>query len=68
MEMVMFEAWVRNVAEGIENKMPSLRDLFAMSALQGMLGTDFGRTAENECIAASAYAIADEMLKARNRK
>ena len=68
MEMVMFEPWVKNVAESIEYKMPELRDLFAMSALQGILGTPYGQTAPNENVAASAYAIADEMLKARKRK
>ena len=54
----------------INRKMPevTLRDLFAMSALQGILPTPYGQSANNENVAASAYAIADEMIKARKRK
>ena len=54
----------------INRKMPevTLRDLFAMSALQGILPTPYGQGAENENVAASAYAIADAMLQARKKK
>lgn len=45
-----------------------LRDLFAMSALQGILPTPYGQDATIENVAASAYALADEMLKARSKK
>ena len=68
MEMVIFEPWFQNTLKGIECKMPDLRDMFAMSALQGILGTHYGQFAENENVAASAYAIADAMMKARNKK
>ena len=64
MEMVMFEQWVRNVAEGIENKMPDLRDLFAMNALSGFC---VAHESDGE-IAECSYAAADAMLKARKRK
>ena len=54
----------------INRKIPevTLRDLFAMSALQGILPTSYGQNANNENVAASAYALADEMIKARKRK
>ena len=45
-----------------------LRDLFAMSALQGILPTPYGQSAENANVAASAYALADAMLEARKKK
>ena len=68
MEMVIFEPWFQNTLKSIECNMPDLRDLFAMSALQGILPTPYGQSANNENVAASAYAIADEMIKARKRK
>lgn len=48
-----------------------LRDQFAMAALQGMLaGINWtpGKFVHEDAIASDAYAIADEMLKARNEK
>ncbi len=68
MEMVMFETWVRPAIENIEYKLPELRDLFAMSALQGILPTPYGQAASNENVASSAYAVADAMLEARKKK
>ena len=55
----------------INRKMPdvNLRDLFAMNALQGMLSTSYyGDPAKHQDITELAYAIADEMIKARKRK
>ena len=72
MECVIFEPWVKNVAEGIENKMPDLRDLFAMNALNGMCvhhdGDSDIDTWDYDRIAVCAYAAADAMLKVRNKK
>ena len=72
MEMVMFEAWVRPAVEGIECKMPELRDLFAMNALSGfcVAHEDDGDIADwnYEKIAECSYAAEDAMLKARKKK
>lgn len=72
MELFTFEPWARNVAEGIENKMPDLRDLFAMNALNGMCVYHEGNSDIEEWdydrIAVCAYAAADAMLKARSKK
>ena len=43
----------------------TLRDLFAMAALQGLLAGRFSDTAEKT--ACAAYVTADEMLKERLR-
>ena len=48
-----------------------LRDQFAMAALQGMLaGINWtpSKLVHEDTIARDAFAIADEMLKARNEK
>lgn len=48
-----------------------LRDQFAMAALQGMLaGINWrpGTLVHEDTLSKDAYAIADEMLKARNEK
>lgn len=42
----------------------SLRDLFAMNALNGLIGLS---TMNYEQMANDAYALADEMLKARRK-
>jgi hypothetical protein len=42
-----------------------LRDYFAAKALQGMLAENGGGALRNDKLAAYAYNIADEMLKAR---
>lgn len=49
----------------IQNQ-PTLRDLFAMTALQGLLAND-PHTCEYETYAIVAYRHADHMLKERNR-
>ena len=67
MECVMFEPWVRNVAEGIEYKMPDLRDLFAMNALNGILAQGDFHGSEQQ-YAEQAYRFADAMIKARKNK
>ena len=73
MEMVTFEpcmykmfGLMSQVAENMSDL--KMRDLFAMSALQGILPTPYGQNAQNENVAASAYAIADAMLAARKKK
>jgi hypothetical protein len=43
-----------------------LRDYFAAKALQGMLAENGGGALRNDKLAAYAYNIADEMLKARD--
>jgi hypothetical protein len=43
----------------------TLRDYFAAKALQGMLAENGGGALSNDKLAAYAYNIADEMLKAR---
>lgn len=67
MELVMFEPWVKNALEGIEYKIPELRDLFAMSALNGILAQGDYHGSEQQ-YAEQAYCFADAMLKARARK
>lgn len=42
----------------------SLRDLFAMNALNGLIGLN---TMNYEQMANDAYALADEMIKARRK-
>ena len=50
-----------------EGKQPELRDLFAMTALQGMLSAgDHGFTRGYTC--EIAYEYADAMMKARQQK
>ena len=68
--MTIIEQNTMEAIQSINQKIPDieLRDLFAMSALQGILPTPYGQSANNENVAASAYAIADEMIKARKRK
>lgn len=44
---------------------PSLRDRFAMAALQGMLAADVGALT-NKDVALCCYAYADDMLKVRD--
>ena len=79
MEMVIFEPWVKNAIEGIEYKMPELRDLFAMSAMNAILNAGT-QTNLNEllnerqaryhlnAIPEAAYKLADAMLAARKVK
>jgi len=43
----------------------TLRDYFAAKALQGMLAENGGGALRNDKLAAYAYNLADEMLKAR---
>ena len=38
MEMVIFEPWVKNTLDSIAYKMPDLRDLFAMNAMNAIIG------------------------------
>jgi hypothetical protein len=46
----------------------TLRDYFAAKALQGMIATDYNLAPEYvPSIAASAYVLADAMLKAREQ-
>ena len=72
MEMVMFEACVYRAFESvceINRKMPevTLRDTFAMNALNGILASpDFSGTPAN--IAKIAYEYADVMIEARKKK
>jgi hypothetical protein len=51
----------------LENYYPgmTLRDYFAAKALQGMLAENGGGALRNDKLAAYAYNLADEMLKAR---
>jgi hypothetical protein len=44
----------------------TLRDYFAAKALQGMLAENGGGALRNDKLAAYAYNLADEMLKARD--
>jgi hypothetical protein len=55
------------VTKPLENYYPgiSIRDYFAAKALQGMLAENGGGALRNDKLAAYAYNIADEMLKAR---
>jgi hypothetical protein len=55
------------VTKPLENYYPgiSIRDYFAAKALQGMLAENGGGALSNDKLAAYAYNIADEMLKAR---
>jgi len=69
----MYERIVYQTLEMVQDACHSvskieLRDLFAMSALQGILPTLYGQNAENANVASSAYALADAMLEARRRK
>jgi hypothetical protein len=68
--MTIIEQNTMEAIQCINQKIPEieLRDLFAMAALQGILPTPYGQAASNENVSASAYAVADEMLKARKRK
>ena len=71
MECVMFEPWVKNVAEGIIIKMPELRDLFAMQALSAAYKTIdscFSGEEFYKRLAEESYKVADAMLKARSKK
>ena len=72
MELVMFEPWVKNTLEGIEYKIPELRDLFAMQAISGLMvqnqGMDSPEFWDFDTIANIAYKAADAMLKARAKK
>lgn len=38
MELVIFEPWVKNTLDSIECKMPELRDLFAINAMNAIIG------------------------------
>lgn len=55
----------------INRKMPevTLRDLFAMSALQALIPTPWGQSSETsfEAISDTAYSIADKMIEARKK-
>ena len=53
----------------INRKMPelTLRDLFAMAALTGMLANPTNEE-RSECLEMEAYSYADSMLKARKKK
>lgn len=67
MEMVIFEPWVKNTLDSIGYKMPDLRDLFAMNALNGILASpDF--SGNPEVITETAYQYADAMIQARKKK
>ncbi len=67
MEMVIFESWFQNTLKSIECKMPDLRDLFAMSALNGIIAQcDFSESQQQ--YAEQAYNFADAMIKARKNK
>lgn len=58
------------VIQKIEHRGMSLRDWFAGMALQGLLLTHDGRmvTKVSETLPATAYVIADTMLKARETR
>lgn len=43
----------------------SLRDYFAAKAMQQLIGECFKHRSGNDYVAKEAYAVADEMLKAR---
>jgi len=45
----------------------TLRDQFAMSALQGMLAENGGGAAGNDDLACISYAVADAMMKEREK-
>lgn len=51
----------------ISDNQPTLRDMFAMSALQGLLSSQ-NSCGNHEEFATWAYEYADEMLKAREVK
>lgn len=67
--MTVIERDTMEAIQSLNQKIPDveLRDLFAMSALQGSLANPntFG---DSEDFAIRAYDYADEMLKARKRK
>jgi len=69
----MNETYVHDTIEAIKNVCYNIseletRDIFAMSALTAIAGTDWGRSISNDKLAASAYSIADEMIKARKKR
>lgn len=58
------------LAEAVDDKLPSLRDQFAMAALQGILSGRYNFQTETfplEEVTTAAYAYADVMLEARKR-
>jgi hypothetical protein len=60
-------AYPAPITKPLENYYPgmTLRDYFAAKALQGMLAENGGGALRNDKLAAYAYNLADEMLKAR---
>ena len=46
----------------------TLRDMFAMAALNGLLSTDEGQAVEHWSNCEAAYELADRMLEARKPK
>ena len=66
MEMIVFEPWLNNAIQSIENKTPELRDSFAMAALIGI--TSANQMARPEYQSQLAYEYADAMMKARKEK
>lgn len=48
--------------------LPTLRDQFAMAALNAFGGTSWGLDVDNERLAKECYSMADAMLKARKNK
>jgi len=69
------EAFIGDMIALIGQELPTLRDRFAIAALQGMLAAGnssrfvtSGILNEVECYAKKSYRIADEMIKAREVK
>lgn len=57
---------IRDVETAINNlELPTLRDRFAMAALQSLMTIDQPQGVTTTAMAKAAYAIADEMMKAR---
>lgn len=52
----------------ISDNQPTLRDLFAMSAMNALIQTPWGNEAVGDKIASTSYFFADQMLKAREVK
>lgn len=49
-------------------KLPTLRDQFAMAALNAIGGTSWGLAVGNKSLADVCYSIADAMIAARKEK
>ena len=62
--MTVIEMQTMETIKAAAKKIPDLRDLFAMQALNGMLANG-GHHGSPEAFAEQAYTFADAMLKAR---